>query len=90
MDSATLQLFIAVGQVILTAIAGLFGWLLHGLFATIKELKQADRELSEKVGDLRVLLPSNYVSKSDFKEMGDSIFGALRRIEDKLDQKADR
>lgn len=90
MEASTVQIVIGLGQLLITGVAVLFGWLLKGLFANIGELKQADKEVAEKVQALAVRLPEHYVSKADFKEMGDNIFGTLRRIEEKLDRKADR
>lgn len=74
----------------LTLVAFLGGWLLRSLKDDIQALKQADMRLQESVNDLRVELPTHYVPKPDFKEMGDKIFSTLRRIEEKIDQKADK
>lgn len=90
MDGNTLTILIAVGQAVITGVSALFGWLLKGLFDSIAELKAADAKLAEEVVQLRVTLPERYVSKQDFQQMGDAIFSALRRIEDKLDGKADK
>lgn len=74
----------------LTLVAFLGGWLLRSLKEDIQELKAADKKLQESVSSIQVALPTNYVAKAEFKEMGDDIFSALRRIEDKLDKKADK
>lgn len=81
---------LAIAQGLLTAIAVLIGWLVKGLFTRIDELGRADGRLAEQVNQLRVDLPERYVSKNDFKQLGDNIFSTLRRIEDKLDGKADK
>lgn len=39
---------------------------------------------------VRETLPTHYVRRDDFKDLGDNIFSALRRIEDKLDNKVDK
>lgn len=77
-------------QWVLALCAFLGGWFLKELFARISKLEDADRELAKTVGELRIDLPTHYVNKADFQQMGDSIFAALRRIEDKLDGKADK
>lgn len=74
----------------LTLIAFFGGWFLRTIKEDIKDLKRADENMGKALNDLRVDLPSHYVNKADFKQMGDSIFEALRRIEDKLDNKADK
>jgi len=81
---------IAVIQLLLTLVGVLFGWLVKGLFDRIKAMETADKELIAQVSALRELLPLNYVRRDDFQKLGDSIFDALRRIEDKLDKKADK
>lgn len=74
----------------LTIISFLGGWLLKSVFDRIKELETADKERAKEISAIREILPSQYVRRDDFKELGDSIFQALRRIEDKLDQKVDK
>lgn len=84
----TVVLFAAQGM--LVVIAALIGWIVKGLSGSIEGLKKADATLAEEVTKLRVSLAERYVSKTDHKEALDAIFSMLRRIEDKLDQKADR
>lgn len=71
-------------------VAFLGGWFMKVLFERIERLEKADREMAKALADLRVELPTHYVSKGDFKDLGDAIFGALRRIEEKLDRKVDK
>jgi hypothetical protein len=66
------------------------GWLIRTLFDRIKDLETADQRTAEALSNLRVELPSRYTAKDDFHKLGDSIFEALRRIEDKIDRKADK
>lgn len=68
----------------------LIGWMVKGLFDRMKGLEAADRELAAQMTELRVSLAERYVSKADHKEALDAIFSMLRRIEDKLDEKADK
>lgn len=77
-------------QLLLTLLGTLIGWLVKGLFDRMKTLESADRELAAQISGLREALPSNYVRRDDFKALGDNIFEALRRIEDKLDRKVDK
>jgi len=68
----------------------LIGWMLKAIFDRIEKVEQQEARLTTQVHGLAVSLPTNYVGKNDFKDMGDHIFEALRRIEDKLDKKADK
>lgn len=78
-----IQLAIVVGT-------GIMGWFMRVLFGHIERLEKTDFSLMENVTEIKVALPTHYVSKSDFQTMGDNIFQTLRRIEDKLDGKADK
>ena len=77
-------------QIAMGITAFLFGWFLRMLFQRIDRLEAADEKLANAINELRVDLPERYVAKTDFRKMGDDIFEALRRIEDKLDKKADK
>lgn len=65
------------------------GWFVKVLFDKFNSLESADKELAKAVNDMRIELPTHYVHKEEFKQMGDNIFGALRRIEDKLERRID-
>lgn len=77
-------------QAALLLVQFLFGWMVKSLFDRIKTLESRDSDLAEKIGQLSVNLPTNYVQKAEFQKMGDDIFNVLRRIEDKLDGKQDK
>ena len=77
-------------QSALLLIQFLFGWLVKALFDRIKSLENRDANLTEKISELAVAMPTQYVAKNEFQKMGDDIFAALRRIEDKIDTKADK
>lgn len=77
-------------NIAIALIAFLGGWLLKTLFERIRQLESADRDMAREVAALRVDLPSFYVRKDEFRQLGDSIFETLRRIEDKLDRKVDK
>ena len=61
----------------------IFGWFARELWSAVQDLK---KDLSE----LREQIPKEYVAKEDFKNFTDAIFKKLDRIEDKLDDKADK
>ena len=87
-DTATVV--IGVVQLLLTLIGILIGWMVKGLFDRIRKLEEADAAIASQVAQLRVDLPTHYVSKGDFQQLAESLFNTLRRIEDKLDRKVDK
>jgi hypothetical protein len=90
-DPTVITIAIAVVQGALALFGTLIGWLVKGLFARMKSLEEAaDAKVEAALTELRVSLAERYVSKADHKEALDAIFAMLRRIEDKLDDKADK
>ena len=77
-------------NIAMTLVAFLGGWLIKGLFDRLKELENANRELSDRMSGVREALPTHYVRREDFRVFSDDIFAMLRRIEDKIDGKADK
>ena len=68
---------------ILPLICVVIGWF-------CKELWTAVQELKEDIAKIREDLPKDYVSKEDFNDRWYEVLKSLHRIEDKLDQKADK
>lgn len=66
------------------------GWFLKVLFGRIERLEQADRDLADTVNELRVELPSRYISKEEHLQSATELMRVLQRIEDKLDRKVDK
>lgn len=77
-------------NIAMTLVSFLGGWLLKSLFDRIRSLEDADHKLTEAISAIREALPTHYVRRDTFEKLGDSIFEALRRIEDKIDKKADK
>jgi hypothetical protein len=65
-------------------------WFVKVIFERIERLEQALREEWREQANLRVTMATDYTSKDDFKAQFEAIFGALRRIEEKLDRKVDK
>lgn len=82
--------FAVVLNIALLVISAMGGWLFRILFDRMKGMEDADQKLADQVAALREALPTNYVRRDDFKQLGDNIFSALRRIEDKIDLKVDK
>ena len=77
-------------NILLTFLGILGGWWLKALSSAHHDLRSADKELSEKVQNIELLVAGQYVHQNSFKEMTNNIFSTLRRIEDKLDNKMDK
>ena len=68
---------------ILPTACAVLGWFCRELWTAVQDLK-------DDLAKLREELPSKYVSKEDFNDRWSEVLKALHRIEDKLDNKADR
>ena len=76
---------------VLFAIVGVLGgWWMKAMWEAVKSLEQADKQLANQVGELRVLVAGGYVKTEALDSLSKAIFTKLDRIEDKLDSKADK
>jgi hypothetical protein len=75
---------------ILSLLGILGGWWMKVMWETVKDLQTADRQLTEKLSSIEVLVAGNYVKREEFDKIADAIFKKLDRIDDKLSNKADR
>lgn len=79
---------------VFSALSALFGFLLHMLWNSIKELTKADMSLAEKVSSIEVLVAGQYIKREEVDQRIESLtkalFAKLDRIEEKLDRKADK
>ena len=67
-----------------------FGWLLKTLWNAVTALQDADKELSDKVANIEVLVAGQYVRRDEFQGAMNRLFEKLDAIEDKIDSKADK
>lgn len=80
-----------VGFNILVGLSGfLGGYVLFSIKDSLSSLTIADKELTDKVQAIELLVAGKYVTREDLQQMGNDIFNVLRRIEEKLDKKADK
>jgi CHASE3 domain sensor protein len=75
---------------LLAGFGALTGFLLTAVWQAVKDLQQADNELTNKVAEIKVLVAGDYVKKDEFLKSVTALFTKLDRIEDKLDKKADK
>lgn len=82
---------------LIATIGFLFGWLLKAVRESIRDLQtehkslaNSDKQLSDKVQAIEILVIGNYVKHDDLEKLREDIFSKLDRIETKLDRKVDR
>jgi hypothetical protein len=75
---------------LLTGFGALIGFLLNAVWQAVKDLQIADKALTEKVGQIEVLVAGNYLRREDFEHTIEALFKKLDKIEDKLDGKVDK
>lgn len=76
---------------ITVAIAGfLGGFVLKAVWDGLKDLRDSDTKLAEKVQTIEVLVVGQYVTWESLKDMMKPIENKLDRIMEKLDTKADK
>lgn len=66
------------------------GWMLNNLRDNLKALTDADTALTVKVQAIEVLVAGQYVKREELDRLGKAIFSKLDRIEEKIDNKADK
>lgn len=69
---------------------GLGGFILKMIWDAIKDVQVADTKLSADISSLKVMVAGDYVKRAEYKTDLQSIADGLKRIEDKLDGKADK
>ena len=73
------------------ACAGAFGgFFIRSILDSIKELKNTDHILHKRVTELASEIPATYVRRDDFIQHLNRIENTLARIEEKIDEKADK
>lgn len=70
-------------NVIIGVVLSIIGWFARQMWDAVQSLKV-------DINKLEVKLPTEYVSKSEFNERWIEVLKALRRIEEKLDDKQDK
>lgn len=77
-------------NVALSIISAIISWVLKTIWASHKELQDADAKLAEKVNKIELMVAGDYVKRDDFERMATAIFAKLDKISDKIDAKADK
>ena len=65
------------------------GWVIKLTLEALRDLQQADKELSEKVAHIEILVTGDYLKKTELEKFTDALLIKLDKIEAKIDKKAD-
>jgi len=80
----------SIFDIAISVIGALGGWILKTIWDAIKELQKDDKELSEKLSHVEVLVAGGYVKVDKFDMVVNKIFDKLDKIDSKLDKKVDK
>lgn len=72
-------LVMALWSALLSVVISLMGWIMNNFYRELVQLRAENRYIRE-----------NHALKSDLKDTFNLVLDALRRLEDKLDRKADK
>jgi hypothetical protein len=73
----------ALINIVLSVLMSIVGWLARELWTAVQNLKEDLYRLREEIA-------KDYIPKEDFASFKSELFTALRRIEDKLENKEDK
>lgn len=77
-------------NIAIALVAGLGGWVLKWIGESLKNLRDTNTTLADKVQLIEVLMVGNYARREDLDKLANAIFTKLDRIESKLDNKQDK
>ncbi|MDB5814425.1 MAG: hypothetical protein JWN23_1542 [Rhodocyclales bacterium] len=97
MEAGTLEIVRTTAELVMPIFCMILGWLLNALFGKFRMIDQDVKKMAESFNNFERDMPLNYIRREDYKDDRrenqkgiDAIFQSLRRIEDKLDEKADK
>lgn len=73
-----------------TACGALGGFILKAVWDGLRELREADASLADKVQAIEVLVAGQYIKREDFSKTIAILFEKLDKIDSKLDLKANK
>lgn len=75
---------------ILSGLGILGGWALRVLWDSVRDLQQADTELTKRVGEIETLVAGDYLKRTDYEHSLDRLYNKLDSIDSRMQGKADR
>jgi len=77
-------------NVLFALVGALGGWCFKTIWGAIKDLQLENKQFTEKVSKVEILIAGNYASKADLTNAMTQITTQLYSIENKIDKKEDR
>jgi hypothetical protein len=77
-------------NIILSVICAFGGWFMKAMWDSLRDLKDTDKQLAEKVQSIEILVAGQYFKRDEFERFSTAIFAKLDKIESKVDGKADK
>lgn len=74
----------------ISAAGALAGWWMKVMWDSLRDLREQDQNLADKVSRIEVLVAGEYVKREDFDRAIERIFDKLDHISMKIDNKADK
>ena len=71
-------------------IFAIVGFIMKSLWQAVKDLQDSDKEITDKINTIQILVVGDYVKASDINRLSDAIFKKLDRMESIISQKADK
>ena len=68
----------------------LLGIIVNSMQSSLKQMKETDAALADKVQKIEVLVAGTYVKRDDLDKLTGALFAKLDRIENKVDLKVNR
>lgn len=66
------------------------GWWVKTIWESVKDLQNADKDISSKVSQIEIIVAGQYVKRDEFDRTAAAIFVKLDKIYDLVQTKADR
>lgn len=77
-------------NIVIGALGVLGGFILNAIWSGLKELRESDERLADKVSAIRELVAGQYVRTDRFDALSNALFAKLDKIESKLDGKVSK
>ena len=72
-------------NIVFGALFTLFGAVIKAIWDGVKDLQKADKEITQKVAEIELLVAGDYARKDYVECKIDAVFAKLDKIEDKID-----
>lgn len=81
------QMFV---NMIIAGLLAAVSFILKVIWDGLRELQKADIDHMSQIATVKLMMADSYIKKEDFDRMVSAVFAKLDKIDNKLDNKADR